>query len=122
MASSSVPEEIMTWYLLPAIRKGLAEEMMKSGLSQHQAAHILGVTDAAVSQYMSGKRAGEVRLDPGIKRMISESSKRIAGGANVIGEINMISESCMDRLVVCRIHKEHGAPKRCDICFRKVKE
>ena len=42
---------------VPAIKAKLAKELKKKGCSQKEIATILGVTEAAVSQYLSGKRA-----------------------------------------------------------------
>jgi hypothetical protein len=42
---------------VPAIKAKLAKDLKKKGCSQKDIATILGVTEAAVSQYISGKRA-----------------------------------------------------------------
>jgi len=119
MPASSMPQEITTWYLLPAIRKELAKSMMKNGMTQREAAKKLGVTDAAISQYISGKRACDVKLGIGVSSMVKSSAKKISEGSDAMGEINRICEYCMDKLVICRLHKAHGAPRKCDICFRR---
>jgi len=80
------------------------------------------VTDAAISQYISGKRAYDVKLDPNVKRMISMSAKSIMGGADAMQEINSICSFCLSELVLCRLHKAHGAPRKCDLCFRVAKK
>ncbi len=113
-----MPHEIITWYLLPAIRKYLAEAMLKSGMNQREVARKLGVTDAAVSQYLSGKRAYDVKLDSHVRRMVGVSAKKIISGADVMQEINGICEYCTAKLVLCRLHKAHGAPRKCDLCFK----
>ncbi len=43
--------------VLPALRKAIAVEFVQSGKKKNEVAKILGVTPAAVSQYLSGKRA-----------------------------------------------------------------
>ena len=111
----------MTWYLLPAIRRELAQEMLKSGMRLRAVAQKLGLTDAAVSQYVSGRRAGDVELEPSVRRMIRQTAKKIESGADAMSEINGICEYCTAKLVVCRLHKAHGAPRKCDICFKMVK-
>jgi predicted transcriptional regulator len=121
MKATSMPHEIMTWYLLPAIRKELAQEMLKSGMRQRAVAQKLGLTDAAVSQYVSGRRAGDVELEPSVRRMIRQTAKKIESGADAMSEINCICEYCTAKLVVCRLHKAHGAPRKCDLCFKVVK-
>ena len=42
---------------VPAIKAKLAKELKEKGLSQKEIAALLDVTEAAVSQYLSGKRA-----------------------------------------------------------------
>ncbi|MEI7827580.1 MAG: helix-turn-helix domain-containing protein [Euryarchaeota archaeon] len=48
--------EIIVQYVLPAIRAEMAVRMRDEGISQAQIARILGVTPAAVSQYIKSKR------------------------------------------------------------------
>ena len=49
--------EYMMWNGLPVIRREIAESMInKYGLNQKEAAKKLGVTPAAVCQYVSKKR------------------------------------------------------------------
>jgi uncharacterized protein len=50
------PCEKAVWYNLPQIRADLAIELVKTGMTQSQAAKKLGVTPAAVSQYIHKKR------------------------------------------------------------------
>jgi len=48
--AGKVPCEIITWYVLPSIRRKLATVMIdKYGMYQKDAAKFLGVTDAAIS-------------------------------------------------------------------------
>lgn len=52
------PCEFSMWYIVPYIRSRVAQSMVRDlGMKQAHAARKLGVTDAAVSQYLSGKRA-----------------------------------------------------------------
>ncbi len=48
--------EIIVQYVLPAIRAEMAVRMKDEGMSQAQIARILGVTPAAVTQYVKSKR------------------------------------------------------------------
>lgn len=65
MVESNVrqPCEGAIWHILPYIRAGLARELAKQGLTQETIAEKLGLTQAAVSQYISGKRASEGVFD-----------------------------------------------------------
>ena len=93
-----VPCEIIMWYGLPAIRREFAKIMMeKYGLNQKEVAAKLGITDAAVSQYLSAKR-GKIKISDGkIQSEIRESAKKIVDG----NESTMIKEMCR----ICEILK-----------------
>ena len=45
------PCEIIVWDVLPCIRAALAAELVEKGLSQNEISKMLGITQAAVSQY-----------------------------------------------------------------------
>ena len=82
-----IPCEIITWYVLPVIRKELAVLLVKNhNMSQKEAASLLGVTDAAVSQYLSKKR-GNASFCIANKNVFEESAQRIANGASAKEEI-----------------------------------
>ncbi|MCK4714006.1 MAG: transcriptional regulator [Candidatus Aenigmarchaeota archaeon] len=109
-------QEIEVWYIIPAIRREIAKAMKKK-VKQKDIANMLGVTDAAVSQYLSSKRASEVRFSKKINNEISKSVERIADGTNAIKEIQRLCKLCHEDGVCCFIHKHHGAPRDCKICY-----
>ena len=48
-----MPQEIEVWYVIPAIRKQLAKALVgEHKLPQKQVADIMGVSSAAISQYL----------------------------------------------------------------------
>ena len=53
------PQEVEVFYLLPTLRKEIAKALKTRGHDQKRIAAMLGVTDAAVSQYISGKRGSD---------------------------------------------------------------
>ena len=56
--------EKMVRYVLPWIRKEFAKIMVNElGLPQVQVAKKLDVTEPAISQYLSSKRGGEIKID-----------------------------------------------------------
>jgi predicted transcriptional regulator len=79
----------MMWNGLPVIRKGIAESMINDyGLSQKEAAEQLGITPAAVCQYISKKR-GRVEInDSHILSELKSSAQTIIenGGEHVLKE------------------------------------
>jgi len=76
-----IPCEIIVWEVLPAIRREIAKSLIKNhSLTQREAAKKLGLTEAAVSRYLSGKR-GEIKIkDEKILKEIEKSSNRIVKG------------------------------------------
>jgi hypothetical protein len=63
--------EIIVQYILPAIRAEMSIEMQKQGISQTNIAKVLGVTPAAVNQYLKSKR-GATEQDNEILKVIDE--------------------------------------------------
>ena len=89
--------EFMIWNGLPMIRREIAENMINNfGLTQKEAAEKLGVTPAAICQYLSKKR-GKIKItDKEALTEINKSAEVIIqreGGA-------VISETCR----ICKIH------------------
>lgn len=83
------PCEYMIWNGIPAIRKELAEAMIKQfGLSQREAAEKLGLTPAAVCQYLSKKRGKNDTFDQTIVKEITISAERLmkSDGSDVVIE------------------------------------
>lgn len=95
------PCEYMMWNGLPVIRKEIAESMITNfGLNQKEAANKLGLTPAAVCQYVSKKR-GKVQItDEGLKKEINISAERIIQNNGK----NVKVETCR----ICRIMKSNG--------------
>jgi predicted transcriptional regulator len=82
--------ENIVWNILPAIRKEFAKKLIKNHeLTQRKVANILGITEAAVSRYVSGKRGLFEITDKKILREIKISTDRIIRDDNktVIKEI-----------------------------------
>ena len=72
------PCEYIVWNGLPIIRRGLAKALtQKYGLTQKDAAKKLGISYAAVSQYLSGKRGKKEITDNKILNEIEISAEKI---------------------------------------------
>lgn len=112
-----MPQEIGVWYILPAIRKELAFELNKQGLKQTEIAVRLGITKAAVSQYLANKRASNVKFGPRIKEQIKYSAKQIISGSNVMKEIFEIEKLLKRSKIYCKMCI-HGK-ESCNICCEK---
>src|SRR3989338_8542440 len=59
----SLPQEIEVWYIIPAIRKEFSRVLtQKHKLTFEKAGAILGISKAAISQYLGKKRASNIKL------------------------------------------------------------
>lgn len=75
------PCEKAVWYYLPQIRADLAKELVKTGMTQSSAAKMLGVTPAAVSQYLHKKRGGQNIKSRVYKQEIRNAVDKLREGA-----------------------------------------
>jgi predicted transcriptional regulator len=96
-----VPCEIIMWHILPVIRKEFARNLMKNyGLNQKQVAEVLGITPAAVCQYLSDKRGYYNITDDDIMYEIEKSTNILFHN----GFERLVNETCR----VCTIIKSKG--------------
>jgi hypothetical protein len=104
------PCEYILWNGLPVIRKEIAESMISNfGLNQKEAAEKLGMTPAAVSQYLSKKRGNTAIENEELLKEITLSAERIISQE----EVDVIEETCR----ICRLFMEKGVfPNACDAC------
>jgi len=73
--------EEVVWYTLPIIRKEFAKSLINDhGLTQRKTAEKLGITESAVSQYISKKRGDFRTPSAAIQKEIQLSTQRIATG------------------------------------------
>jgi len=92
------PCEIIVWNIVPIIRKEFAKKLIENhGLTQRKTADKLGITEAAVSRYISGKRGVLEICDNEILKEIAESAKRIAQE----NKLSVIEETCR----ICKLLK-----------------
>lgn len=105
------PCEIIVWQILPVIRKELAKNLVGNhGLTQREAAKILGTTEASVSRYISGKRGHSEINDNEILNEIGESANRIFDGNGT----SVIKETCK----ICNLIKSINSIDDSDYCGR----
>ena len=96
-----IPCEIIVWEVLPVIRREFARSMIKNHkLTQKKAAQKLGLTEAAVSRYVSGKRGTSNILDSEILKEFTKSVNKIVKGNGT----SMIEETCR----ICNLIKASG--------------
>lgn len=96
-----VPCEVAVWELLPTIRRMLAITLIKEhALNQRDTARILGLTEAAVSQYISSKRGGRIELSDEIMAEIKKSA-----GVIIQDETKASNELCR----ICTLMQRYRA-------------
>ncbi len=114
-----IPCEIVVWQVLPLIRRELAKELVQvHGLTQAEVARRFGVTDAAVSQYLTKKRGGEYSDSacyPEFISAVSESAVRISEGADVGDEVCKLCVVAKRSGLLAEIYLEQTGsyPPRC---------
>ena len=93
--------EFMMWHGFPVIRKMFTESMINDfGLSQKEAAEKLGISSAAVCQYVLRKRAKIDITDDCLLNEIRQSAKSIINN----GDGHTIPEICR----ICKIIRSNG--------------
>lgn len=120
------PCELVVKAVLPTIRASIAEELIKKhGMTQKEAAKILGLTTAAVSQYLSEKRATKRNLDAFQSRvfdeMVNQAAETIASSPGEIETMKAFCRCCMNvraRKILCAMHEEMAPElKDCELCL-----
>jgi len=106
----SLPQEIEVWYIIPSIRKEFAKVFVKTyKLSYEKAGQILGISKAAVSQYLSNKRATKMKIPEEIKKEIKKSAKvLIKDKTKAPIEIERILKVIRTKKCSCEICKKYN--------------
>jgi len=118
----TMPQEIEVRYILPAIRRELARIFIQEhSLSQKEAANVLGLTEAAISQYQHYKRAKEVVFSDIIVNEIRVSADRVLADKSkqrLIAEMYRVCNLTTVKHILCDIHRAQSKElESCNICF-----
>lgn len=118
------PQEIEVFYLIPTIRRELAVQFKKQQIRQRKIAELLGVTEAAISQYINKKRASEVELGNEVRKEIEKAAGKISNPIEAIGEVQRILQYIKKTRLICKYHHKFmkGIPKDCSVCFPEENE
>src|SRR5947207_417975 len=100
------PQEVEVFYILPAIRKELSIVLKELGKSQKDIAKLLGVTEAAVSQYLSAKRGSDIHFPEDIKAQIKAAAPHITDQASMIAEVQTILAAAKHDRFICKMHEQ----------------
>lgn len=111
------PQEVEVFYILPAIRRELAAALKQAGKSQKEIAQVLGVTEAAVSQYQKQKRA-TLALPKKLQDSIKSAAEKITDRESMLRETQRLLREAKDDKFICKLHGQVASlPKGCDVCF-----
>lgn len=119
MKKQYMPQEIEVWYIIPSIRRELAKAMSAKGMRQKKIAELLGLTEAAISQYLKKKRAKEVEFLPETMEEIRKSADAITKNPeSLICEMQRILNLVKKSKTLCRVHYKFGRlPQKCEACL-----
>jgi len=118
--------EIASQYLLPALRALVAKTLMeKYKMTQQNAASKLGLSQAAISQYMRQLRGSKIKTIEKDKAIIDEIEKfsgRIASGElkslDALDAFCGICKIARKKKILCEFHiKYFPELKDCNICL-----
>ncbi|MFB6153234.1 MAG: thiamine-phosphate synthase family protein [Halodesulfurarchaeum sp.] len=122
-----LPCELVVDRFLPTIRAMLATRLADRGLTQDEIASAVGVTQAAVSKYVSGEAAGDPRFreDPRTRETVDTLAAGLANDEldeyDVLAELLSLVHELEDRGPLCELHEEAMPSLRglgCDLCVR----
>ena len=122
-----LPSELVVDRFLPTVRAMLASRLAERGLTQQEIASHLGVTQAAVSKYVSGDDAGDDRFreDPETVATVDRIADGLATGEmdgyEALGELLELIRHLEDRGPICELHEEVMPELEglgCDLCVR----
>ncbi|MCD6226572.1 MAG: transcriptional regulator [Candidatus Aenigmarchaeota archaeon] len=118
--------EVVVSYILPAIRALITRELLTAyNLTQMEASELLGITQAAISQYNKESRGAKVSIlekDKKIMKMIKQLAKKIARGNMTALKINSefckICKEIRKRKLICQLHKDiYPSLESCSECY-----
>ena len=116
-----MPQEIEVWYLIPALRREIVKILIKDyNTSQKEASEILGVTEGAVSQYLSDKRGKEMTFSDKDTDKIKETVKVIVEDReNVMDHMYKLCLDFRSSGTICDIHRKYdpNVDKGCKVCL-----
>jgi predicted transcriptional regulator len=94
------PQELMSMFVIPAIRNNIVKEFKVQGFKQEDIARLLDVTPSAISQYLKDKRGTEIefcsefddRLKSDVNELVSGLGDDLKGNQNLVfKKINELS-------------------------------
>ncbi|MBP7708407.1 hypothetical protein KA107_01880 [Candidatus Pacearchaeota archaeon] len=105
-----LPQEVEVWYIIPKVRKELANLLVnKYGWTYEKAGDMLGISKAAISQYLSNKRANKIKVSKEVNKEIEKSAQTVAEGkSNGMQEILRILTFMRSSKQSCEVCKKYN--------------
>jgi uncharacterized protein len=121
----SLPQEIEVWYIIPAIRREISVTLAgKYKLKQKEIAKILGTSEAAISQYLSKKRANEIKFPKEMNKDFEKACQEIIkDNKKVVREIMGLIDLAKKNKVSCGMCKKYnkGILTMCSCNTKEIK-
>ncbi len=117
-----LPQEIEVRYVIPALRKAFATELIDNhGYSQRQAASVLDISPAAISQYVTGERADTVELPETVKQEVQRSVQQVTEkDTSLLEALYRLTEQAPVQELTCKLHKRNDdVPRNCTLCMEE---
>jgi predicted transcriptional regulator len=123
-----MPCEVIVRYYLPAMRYGIANELIKEyGWTQDEVSDKLRITQAAVSKYVGGKldeKAKRFSESSGVKNAAKRIAKEIVEDekqSDSIVELCSVCGTLRREGKLCRMHLDMKRLKKCNcnICLQR---
>jgi predicted fused transcriptional regulator/phosphomethylpyrimidine kinase/predicted transcriptional regulator len=122
-----LPSEIVVDRFLPTARAMLAVALDERGFAQREIADRLGVSQAAVSGYLSGDRpveerfADHERMEATVERIADGFAEGTMDDYEALAELLGLVRAFEDRGPICAVHEEEMPALEglgCDLCVR----
>ncbi len=116
---NSLPQELEIWYLIPALRRELANIFISEfKLNQKKVSKILGITESAVSQYLSSKRGNELKFSKKELNKIKKTAQKMMKSKKANEEFYKLCIKLRGAESLCKLHRKHdkSISKKCDLC------
>ena len=118
-----LPEELASKSVIPAIRALIVKRLVEDhGMTQQEAAKLLGVTQPAVSKYLHEKRGAAIRLigireiDQATTEIAEMVSSQKAQPVEVMSRIESACEYVRRNRYMCDLHKKLEPGMDIDSC------